>query len=206
MAWLKLCHRSIIPLSLRICRPCGTYDERVQRWLTQSAVNYYDVLGVKPSASQSQIKSAYYQLSKLYHPDTAKDVPNAKEKFAKLSVAYEVLGNPHKRALYDRKHNPSSSFRCDGINDVEYRDFLRRRGTFSPRYSAGTTSARRSGTEFDEFYKQNYGNAMKYSQDVKKNSDYSRQRMRQNKTGGDDSALLSLILIASAIAAFIFSK
>jgi len=205
MAWLKLCHTSIVPLSLRICQPCSTYDERVQRWLTQSAVNYYDVLGVKPSASQSQIKSAYYQLSKLYHPDTAKDVANAKENFAKLSVAYEVLGNPHKRALYDRKHNPSS-FRHVGINDVEYRDFLRRRGTFSPRHSAGTTSARRPGTEFDEFYKQNYRNAMKYSQDVKKNSDYSRQRTRQNQTGGDDSALLGLILVSCAIAAFIFTK
>jgi len=206
MAWLKLCHTSVIPTSLRICQPCSTYDERVQRWLTQSSVNYYDVLGVKPSASQSQIKSAYYQLSKLYHPDTAAtDLPNAKEKFAKLSVAYEVLGNPHKRALYDRKHNPSS-VRYDGINDAEYRDFLRRRGTFSPRYSAGTTSARRPGAEFDEFHKQHYGNAMKYSQEFKRNSDYSRQRMRPNQSGGSDPTVLGLFFAACMIAAFFFIK
>jgi len=208
MAWLKIFHASV-RTSLKICQPCSTYDICVQRWFTQTSANYYDVLGLKPNASQSQIKSAYYELSKLYHPDTAKDFPNAKEKFAKLSAAYEVLGNPHKRALYDRKHNPSASFRPD--DDIEYRDFLRQRGTFSPRHakhSAYGTSARRPGIEFDEFYKQNYANTLKYNWEAKKNSKYSQQRMTQTQAPGDGggTALISLVITACLIAAFFFIK
>jgi len=176
----------------------------MQRWLTRYAVNYYDVLGLKPNASQAQIKTAYYQLSKLYHPDTTEGIPNAKEKFAKLSAAYEVLGNPHKRALYDR-HHPSASARPIGNEDVEYRDFLRRRGTFSPRHGAGTTftTGTSAGTEFDKFYKQHYGNAIKYNREQKK---YNKQRMKQQTQGAGDSSdiVLGFLLTALVCAFFLF--
>jgi len=142
----------------------------------------------------------------VYHPDTAKDLPNAKEKFAKLSLAYEVLGNPHKRALYDRKHSPGAV----GGDDIEYRDFLRRRGSFSPRHSAYGTSARRSGTQFDEFYKKHYGDTLKYNWQAKKNSYYSQTRMNQNHPSqSQDSSGSPLfgVLIATCVAiAFFFIK
>jgi len=206
MAWLNMCHTSVRPSSVRTCQPCLTYDYCIRRWIAQSSANYYDILGLKPTASQSQIKSAYYRLSKIYHPDTAKDLPSAKEKFAKLSTAYEVLGNPHKRALYDRKHDPGASFRPVSDDDIEYRDFLRRRGTFSSMRSAYTTSARRSGREFDEFYKQQYGNTLKYNWEAKKNSDYHQQRMKQTQAPqGSDSTVYGLVLTACLLVmCFIF--
>ncbi|XP_066496589.1 dnaJ homolog subfamily A member 3, mitochondrial [Tiliqua scincoides] len=63
--------------------------------------DFYQVLGVSRNASQKEIKKAYYQLAKKYHPDTNKDDPKAKEKFSQLAEAYEVLGDEVKRKQYD---------------------------------------------------------------------------------------------------------
>ncbi|KAM6972415.1 dnaJ homolog subfamily A member 3, mitochondrial-like [Aplochiton taeniatus] len=63
--------------------------------------DFYDVLGVPRTATQKEIKKAYYQMAKKYHPDTNQDDPQAKEKFAKLAEAYEVLSDEVKRKQYD---------------------------------------------------------------------------------------------------------
>lgn len=61
--------------------------------------DYYELLGVERSASQSDIKRAYRKLASKYHPD--KDDGNA-EKFKEISAAYTVLSDEKKRAHYDR--------------------------------------------------------------------------------------------------------
>ncbi|XP_057673776.1 dnaJ heat shock protein family (Hsp40) member A3a [Corythoichthys intestinalis] len=63
--------------------------------------DFYQVLGVPRTANQKEIKKAYYQMAKKYHPDTNKDDPKAKEKFAQLAEAYEVLSDEGKRKQYD---------------------------------------------------------------------------------------------------------
>ncbi|XP_054459952.1 dnaJ homolog subfamily A member 3, mitochondrial-like isoform X2 [Anoplopoma fimbria] len=63
--------------------------------------DFYQVLGVSRTAAQKDIKKAYYQLAKKYHPDTNPEDPDAKEKFAKLAEAYEVLSDEVKRKQYD---------------------------------------------------------------------------------------------------------
>lgn len=66
-----------------------------------SKQDFYQVLGIPRTSTQKEIKKAYYQMAKKYHPDTNKDDPQAKEKFAQLAEAYEVLSDEVKRKQYD---------------------------------------------------------------------------------------------------------
>jgi DnaJ-class molecular chaperone len=61
----------------------------------------YDVLGVSKTAGEAEIKSAFRKLAKKYHPDQSKE-PKAKERFAEVGSAYEILGDDKKRKAFDR--------------------------------------------------------------------------------------------------------
>jgi len=65
---------------------------------------YYKLLGLTPTASVQEIRRAYRELSKRYHPDTT-DLPVAiaTEKFQQLNEAYATLSSPERRCLYDQK-------------------------------------------------------------------------------------------------------
>ena len=66
-------------------------------------IDYYKILGVTRSASESEIKKAYRKLSMLTHPDRApeQERETAKVKFQEINQAYEILGSPEKRKQYD---------------------------------------------------------------------------------------------------------
>ena len=64
------------------------------------ALGYYQLLGLSPQAGDEQIKQAYRDLAKFWHPDHNKD-EQALEKFQKLSVAYDVLKETDSRLRYD---------------------------------------------------------------------------------------------------------
>ena len=63
--------------------------------------DYYSTLGVNKNASDDEIKSAYRQMAKKYHPDLNK-TPEAAEKFKEINEAYSVLSDKQKRANYDQ--------------------------------------------------------------------------------------------------------
>jgi len=64
--------------------------------------SYYDDLGVHPQSTSKEIKNAFYQLSKEFHPDRNVENPNALKKFQAISEAYDTLSNPKKRTQYDK--------------------------------------------------------------------------------------------------------
>jgi len=73
------------------------------------SADYYNILGVSKNASQQEIKKAYKDLAKKYHPDISKE-PNAEEKFKEVQQAYSVLGNEQKRSNYDSFGSDSERF------------------------------------------------------------------------------------------------
>lgn len=72
--------------------------------LQKSESTYYALLGLHPSASPIEIRRAYRELSKRYHPDTT-DLPKAIAtlKFQQLNEAYGILSSPERRFNYDLK-------------------------------------------------------------------------------------------------------
>lgn len=64
--------------------------------------DYYEVLGVAQNASSEDIKRAFRQLARKYHPDANPGDSQSEERFKELSEAYEVLSDPQKRAQYDQ--------------------------------------------------------------------------------------------------------
>lgn len=64
--------------------------------------DYYDCLGVKKTANDKEIKSAYRKLAKKYHPDTNPGDKQAEQRFKEITEAYNVLSDKEKRKLYDQ--------------------------------------------------------------------------------------------------------
>lgn len=65
------------------------------------AKNPYQVLGVTPSASDSEIRAAFRKLAKQYHPDRNPDDKAAEEKFKEVSAAFDILGDTEQRKKFD---------------------------------------------------------------------------------------------------------
>ena len=65
-------------------------------------MDYYEILGVSSSASADEIKKGYRKMAMKYHPDRNEGNKEAEEKFKAAAEAYEVVGDPEKRQIYDR--------------------------------------------------------------------------------------------------------
>lgn len=65
-------------------------------------IDYYKILGVSKDIPQKDVKRAYLKRAKQFHPDLHPDDPKAKAKFQALNEAYDVIGDPQKRAKYDQ--------------------------------------------------------------------------------------------------------
>ena len=181
----------------------GGVQKRLFSQSRPSLANHYDTLGLTPKARQSQIKESFYKLSKMYHPDVNK-TKEAHIKFQEISEAYEVLGNRKLRRMYDQGFlNPTSSRSGHQASDidVDYTREWQERGGTRPR--AAPPTGRTNVYNFDEFYKQHYGEAIRKNHDAKKHY----QRKQDDDSEADASYRLNLMVtlaLSASVAVFMY--
>lgn len=167
---------------------------------TVKEVNLYDILEITPKASQSQIKKAFYKLSKAYHPDI-NNSKEAKEKYVKIVEAYEILGNLDQRKQYDDRFATYTAKEITQDVDPSYRQFYRHRGTFKARPNA-PMRGRTHYYNFDEFYKEHYGRNIRENFNRKRKEEENKKEFE--KWGQTNKKLVSLYFIGLPLTLLIF--
>ncbi|MCB1050078.1 MAG: molecular chaperone DnaJ [Acidobacteria bacterium] len=119
------------------------------------AEDYYSVLGIKKGASDADIKKAYRRLARQYHPDVNPGNAEAETKFKKISEAYDVLGDPEKKANYDKfgtaKPNMGAGQGPGDFGGFDFRGFD---------FSGGE-----AGPDFSDIFSEIFGRTRKRSQE-----------------------------------------
>ena len=120
---------------------------RPSYFFSKGREDFYKVLGVNKSATKAEIKKAYSKLAQEFHPDKNPD-PSAKDKFSKISEAYQTLNNPEKRENYDNY----------GMSADEQKEYSNQNGGFDSGFGGfwdqqgGFSSFENMFRDFDDFF------------------------------------------------------
>ncbi|BFZ18284.1 hypothetical protein BsWGS_21323 [Bradybaena similaris] len=173
-----------------------------------SPTRYYDVLGLNPNATQNQIKSAYYKMSKLHHPDVTA-CTKSHALFTEINEAYEILGNLRKRRMYDKGlfqpgNRTNVTAETTGNEDGnDYTEAYRKWSAFERGNRPPPPRGRSKIYNFDEFYRQHYGDLRERR--WKENIEYMKfkeemdKRRKPNEQNLPMSALLGFVSAAVLI-------
>ena len=120
-------------------------------------IDYYKILGIDKNATQDDVKKAYKQLARKYHPDLNPNDPDAVRKFQEINEANEVLSDPEKRKKYDQygdnwKH--ADDYNTQQQQYKQYQD-----GNGNENYWTSS-----DGGEFSDFFEQLFGSMGHHSQ------------------------------------------
>ncbi|TRY63122.1 hypothetical protein TCAL_03631 [Tigriopus californicus] len=96
--WARTIPTGLSLIRVGSARNARLFHTSIGRWKVK---DYYETLGVGRDATAKDVKKAYYQLAKKYHPDTNKGDKDAQAKFQAVSEAYECLSDDSKRKQYD---------------------------------------------------------------------------------------------------------
>lgn len=136
----------------------------------------YGILGVERTASSKEIKAAYYELSKKYHPDVAGSTTSDAKRFHEITEAYDTLGNEDKRRVYDEQQQAARRVfdASTGYGDPDLetlREFQRKWNLRRQKFDQDRANRMKSDfdmkhdtEEFESFYKRYRDNLAKARQ------------------------------------------
>lgn len=161
----------------------------------RSKTAYYDILKVTPNATQSQIKTAYYKQSFIYHPDKNPGNMDATRVFSEISEAYTVLGNITLRRKYDRGILSESDVR--GAGKPSSKDSTSKATGSTQHQQRARQFTQRGGKpiyDFDAFYKAHYGDQLKREQEMRAMKQRMREMEERNMKGRQQKRILEIIV------------
>src|SRR5438067_157339 len=123
-----------------------------------AAKDYYDILGVKKTATDEELKKAYRNLAKKHHPDRNKGNKEAENKFKEISEAYAVLSDKEKREQYDRLGREAfAGGNPFGASGFDFSQFAEQFGRASGRGRAGGRRPGGGGAGFTDIFSDLFG-------------------------------------------------
>lgn len=176
----------------------------------------YELLGVPSTATQAQIKAAYYRQSFLYHPDRNSGSAEAAERFTRISQAYVVLSSATLRRKYDRGLLSDEDLRGPGVRPSKKPtadpDSPRTPPPASRAHGRGQASAGASNTmfNFDAFYRAHYGEQLERERRLRARREALRKQQEDRANKGlrwdeiRDSAFFLFLLTVFIIMSFRF--
>ncbi|KAL8198712.1 UNVERIFIED_CONTAM: hypothetical protein K2H54_021379 [Gekko kuhli] len=176
----------------------------------ESPTGLYELLGVPPTATQTQIKTAYYKQSFLYHPDRNAGSEEAAERFTRVNEAYLVLGSVALRKKYDRGILSRQDVRMAGKpsgKEAASSPPPRRTQTFT----AGSHPPRNPNKpifDFDKFYREHYGEQLEREQFLReRRKELKKRKEEEQRWNPEDLKDVAVILaFVAALAFFLGSK
>lgn len=162
--------------------------------LYKTKTGYYDVLEVTPSATQAQIKTAYYKQSFVYHPDRNAGSEAATVRFSEISEAYTVLGNKALRKRYDRGMLSQADLTSSGPSSSRGGSTKQQQQQPPERSRRSMMGADTRGGvfDFDSFYKEHYSEQLQREKDTR----VRREEMIGKKRGGvmEEKKMITMVL------------
>lgn len=182
-----------------ICHSCRiasyVHHHQQRSFWTSPQLNiksHYETLELKPGATHSDIKTAYYRLSMKFHPDKNK---GNEDKFKDLSTAYEVLGNPRLRRLYDR-----GIITHDHPTIHQHSDYDGSGGDVEQ-----SENAKASVRTFDQWSKNHYSETFARSQNERtKRKNQDRIKEKKSSQSGSEGLIWILGLVGLVFAVYSF--
>ncbi|CAK6444596.1 unnamed protein product [Pipistrellus nathusii] len=168
----------------------------------------YELLGVPPTATQAQIKAAYYRQSFLYHPDRNSGSAEAAERFTRISEAYVVLGSATLRRKYDRGLLSDMDLRGPGVRPSRAPSAdsgaARAPSPASRTHTSGQAAPGDSRTmfNFDAFYQAHYGEQLERERRLRARREALRKQQEDRAKKGfswDDIRDTSLVVLLLTI-------
>lgn len=177
--------------------------------LYRSRTAYYDILKVAPSATHSQIKTAYYKQSFIYHPDKNPGSNEASRRFCEISEAYTILGNISLRRKYDRGILSQSDVQSAGRPSSKEAASTTKSSSQQQHQQRTRRYSQAGGKpifDFDAFYQAHYGEQMQREKNMRARKERMKENQKQNLSRWKEEKMIQItvtMLLAAAGLVFI---